>query len=293
MPISVQCPGCGKGLHGKDELAGKRVKCPKCGHEFAFPASGHKPSSSQTAPPIISPPRVASTNASEALPAPVTSPQRGISRYALYGSGAVVTAFLIAGVAFFVVPGKNRTPAKNEVAAGPTPPHKLAETLEPKTEHRKEDRPEPTTNPKEDPKSKQNPTPKSGPEENRKPEPKAEPKEISWQQDFDVFLDEMDKAVRAYNNDALDNFAKKTVSWKLKFVEVKETDKGPEIDFDLEPHGILKKAFESKHPVWVSFKPAASSLADWKKLKKGSLVTFQGIFDGAFLAQFEQPVKSN
>ena len=37
MPISVQCPGCGKSLHGKDELAGKRAKCPKCGHPFSVP----------------------------------------------------------------------------------------------------------------------------------------------------------------------------------------------------------------------------------------------------------------
>lgn len=38
MPISVQCPGCGKSLHGKDELAGKRVKCPKCGQIISIPA---------------------------------------------------------------------------------------------------------------------------------------------------------------------------------------------------------------------------------------------------------------
>jgi hypothetical protein len=37
MPISVQCPGCGKAVHGGDELAGRRVRCPKCGEAFRLP----------------------------------------------------------------------------------------------------------------------------------------------------------------------------------------------------------------------------------------------------------------
>lgn len=37
MAISVQCPACQKGLKTKEEMAGKRIKCPLCGHVFAVP----------------------------------------------------------------------------------------------------------------------------------------------------------------------------------------------------------------------------------------------------------------
>ena len=39
MPISIQCPSCGKRLHGQNELAGKRVKCPKCGQVLVMPGA--------------------------------------------------------------------------------------------------------------------------------------------------------------------------------------------------------------------------------------------------------------
>jgi len=39
MPISLQCPGCGKGYRLRNDLAGKRVKC-GCGTETTVPAPG-------------------------------------------------------------------------------------------------------------------------------------------------------------------------------------------------------------------------------------------------------------
>src|SRR5262249_1879064 len=36
--VSFPCPGCGKRLKGKAELAGKMVKCPHCGRPGAVPA---------------------------------------------------------------------------------------------------------------------------------------------------------------------------------------------------------------------------------------------------------------
>jgi hypothetical protein len=36
--VSVICPGCGKSFRGKEEFAGKRVKCPKCGKRFEYPS---------------------------------------------------------------------------------------------------------------------------------------------------------------------------------------------------------------------------------------------------------------
>jgi hypothetical protein len=36
-PVSVRCPGCGKALRGKAELAGKKVKCPQCSTVVVVP----------------------------------------------------------------------------------------------------------------------------------------------------------------------------------------------------------------------------------------------------------------
>lgn len=38
MPISVKCSECGKGLKAPDALAGKKAKCPQCGHVIPIPA---------------------------------------------------------------------------------------------------------------------------------------------------------------------------------------------------------------------------------------------------------------
>src|SRR5208282_4507142 len=39
MPISVQCPVCGKKLTAKDELAGKNATCPGCKEVLVIPAA--------------------------------------------------------------------------------------------------------------------------------------------------------------------------------------------------------------------------------------------------------------
>jgi WD40 repeat protein len=38
--LAVQCPGCGKTLRAKAELAGKKVKCPNCGRTLQLEAAG-------------------------------------------------------------------------------------------------------------------------------------------------------------------------------------------------------------------------------------------------------------
>lgn len=43
MPITVHCPNCKKKLKAKDQLAGKRVKCPGCHQPFSIPGHGHAP----------------------------------------------------------------------------------------------------------------------------------------------------------------------------------------------------------------------------------------------------------
>ena len=42
MPIVVVCP-CGKSVTAKDELAGRRVKCPGCGQPLLVPAANGAP----------------------------------------------------------------------------------------------------------------------------------------------------------------------------------------------------------------------------------------------------------
>jgi hypothetical protein len=38
VPISVQCPACQKKLKARDDLAGKRIKCPACGQPVLIPS---------------------------------------------------------------------------------------------------------------------------------------------------------------------------------------------------------------------------------------------------------------
>lgn len=39
MPISARCPKCSAAFRVKDEYAGKRTKCPKCGGPMSIPAA--------------------------------------------------------------------------------------------------------------------------------------------------------------------------------------------------------------------------------------------------------------
>ena len=66
MPISVTCPECKHTLKVKDELAGKRGKCPKCQATIAIPAAT-PPAKPAAAAPIPSPPK-------PSVPAPIASP---------------------------------------------------------------------------------------------------------------------------------------------------------------------------------------------------------------------------
>ncbi len=43
MPIKVQCGSCGAGFKAKDELAGRRVKCPKCAQPIVIGKPAPKP----------------------------------------------------------------------------------------------------------------------------------------------------------------------------------------------------------------------------------------------------------
>ena len=71
MPIQIACP-CGKSLHVRDELSGKKIKCPACGGVLAV--------GEQTSAPAKSPPVAAVQSAPPKQPAsaaPKTEPPPG------------------------------------------------------------------------------------------------------------------------------------------------------------------------------------------------------------------------
>ena len=47
MPIKIACQ-CGQGFQAPDHLAGKKVRCPKCGNPLAIPAAPRPPVAGQT-----------------------------------------------------------------------------------------------------------------------------------------------------------------------------------------------------------------------------------------------------
>jgi hypothetical protein len=85
MAISVQCPGCEKRLKTRDELAGKRVKCPGCGQSVLVPAAH---------------PGVASPAREEPPPAPKGgTPVRWLLRLGLSAIAALILGAVGFGVA--------------------------------------------------------------------------------------------------------------------------------------------------------------------------------------------------
>ncbi len=69
MTISATCSECGKRLSGPDSAAGRKVKCPKCGHVARFPeAAGDAAEPQAAAPPKGGKPSTA--DLAQALSAP-------------------------------------------------------------------------------------------------------------------------------------------------------------------------------------------------------------------------------
>lgn len=90
MSISVQCSCCGKKLKAKDELAGKRLKCPVCRAELSVPppagAAGVRP---ESAPEYIS-----SLGEGASSPGPARWLPWGIAVVALLAAGVLAVAAL-------------------------------------------------------------------------------------------------------------------------------------------------------------------------------------------------------
>lgn len=66
MAIQAQCGSCGATFKAKDELAGKRVKCPKCAQPMVIQQAGLVPAQRQVAPGQVAPGQVAQRPVSQA-----------------------------------------------------------------------------------------------------------------------------------------------------------------------------------------------------------------------------------
>jgi hypothetical protein len=96
MPIPYTCLACGRHMKAADSFAGKRVKCPQCGHAGTVPPA-ERPAAPSSAirPPARSP---------VAAEAPITqAPQQAAPRGSLVVAGAVLGAIVTAGIAAVVL----------------------------------------------------------------------------------------------------------------------------------------------------------------------------------------------
>jgi hypothetical protein len=132
MPIAVACQ-CGKRFQAKDELAGKRVKCPGCGNPLAIPtpqpAGGGNDlddmfGSSAGDPLFASGPAAPAGFGPPGMPTSAGPPRprkkKGPNMVLIAGiAGGGVGLLLILIVVLFVVFGKRRD---DQVALNPTPP---------------------------------------------------------------------------------------------------------------------------------------------------------------------------
>jgi DNA-directed RNA polymerase subunit RPC12/RpoP len=91
MSISIRCPDCDKKLRARDELAGKQVKCPRCGSLLVIPAA--HPSSDS-----------------------LMVPEAERARWPWYVGGGVGACLVVVAVVIFVIPGGDN-PDKGQVVA--------------------------------------------------------------------------------------------------------------------------------------------------------------------------------
>lgn len=107
MSISVQCPNCDKKLKTKDELAGKKVKCPDCGEVIPVPAAEETDDDK---------PQKVKTNAK------TKKSGTGLVGCLVGSFVLLVLALLVGGTAFAIAFSLGWNPFKTEVALGAKAP---------------------------------------------------------------------------------------------------------------------------------------------------------------------------
>lgn len=104
MPLSVRCT-CGKSLRVKDEMAGRRIKCPACANGLTVPSSMEPPVVSNENPsasdvePMAANPKASSTKRNAATRSPVSLPWLTGAAAAILGV-LLVVSILVGGWQF-------------------------------------------------------------------------------------------------------------------------------------------------------------------------------------------------
>jgi hypothetical protein len=111
-----------------------------------------------------------------------------------------------------------------------------------------------------------------------------------WEQDPGLFVSTIAEAAhtnagRLHNDREDAPYKGKAVRWTLKFKQLVQGEKGPTVEFDLEPLGIRQKFFESKYPVMLVFKPDPSAVAEWQRTPPGTVATFGGTIEGVLFVR--------
>lgn len=139
MPIPLSCSECAASLRVPDNLAGKRIRCPKCHELLDVPAAkiaSEKPAASKGAAAKKAPGTPENKPAAKPKPKPRPAPadhdaeksRRGLSPLVLWGSiggGAVV---LVVGVVLFLISGSS-TPQQPVPVQNPNQQAKPAERV--------------------------------------------------------------------------------------------------------------------------------------------------------------------
>ncbi|MBN1515107.1 hypothetical protein JXA32_00915 [Candidatus Sumerlaeota bacterium] len=177
--------------------------------------------------------------------------------------GVICFACLLGGIIFINI---NHTERSKKATPSPSPPAQTTAALQiQKTEQSSDDTPSTELSP-----------------DSRSIEPPKDSR-LAWQTDFRAFIDGFDQEIRAgsvdmaTNNNLEKRYVGKTARWQLVFRGLKDNN----IEFDLKPYGILQKAFSSSRHVWISFYPAPSALIQWKTIKIGTTVDFEGNIENA------------
>jgi hypothetical protein len=128
----------------------------------------------------------------------------------------------------------------------------------------------------------------------------------TWQSDFVQFVEATDKQAKSakttIGSEALfQSFVGKRVVWELEFMNIYKAKKvsrrryafeptegkkdEPEmvLGFNLEPYGILGNMGAARS-ILITFKPGVATISEWKQLKSGSKVKFEGVVNNVSLA---------
>jgi outer membrane biosynthesis protein TonB len=174
MPLSIQCPNCGKKLTAKDEMAGKKATCPACKKVLLIPSA--RPAARPTPPPA---PLVSEKDFTDNVIKPVGRRRKRKLLPLYVGGGAVVVCLAIIAIVLANMSSGDRKVAKStEPAPKASAAPRTAATPAPKPQPKPEPKPAiAKTETTSKPDAKDDPEPEPRPEAKNKPSAKLAQKE--------------------------------------------------------------------------------------------------------------------